>query len=194
VRIGILGGTFDPPHLGHLVMASEACEALGLERLIWIPSAEHPFKRDRVRTPAETRLAMVRAAIQGDARFEASDLEMRREGPSYTVDTLRELTALHPGAELFLLVGADVVREMPDWREPMEVARLARIAAITREGEGIPDGSRLPTRSVPVTRLDVSATEIRRRVAAGQTIRYLVPEAVLALIEADGLYRELPRW
>jgi nicotinate-nucleotide adenylyltransferase len=194
LRIGILGGTFDPPHVGHLVMASEACEALGLERLLWIPSAEHPFKRGRVRTPAETRLALVRAAIQGDPRFEACDLELRREGPSYTVDTLRELTSLHPGAELVLLVGADVVREMPDWREPHEVARLARVAAITREGEGLPEGHSLPALPVPVTRVDVSASEIRRRVAAGQTIRYLVPEPVRALIEAAGLYRELHRW
>jgi nicotinate-nucleotide adenylyltransferase len=191
LRIGILGGTFDPPHLGHLVMASDACEALGLERVLWIPSAEHPFKRGQVRTPADVRLAMVRAAIQEDPRFEACDLELRRQGPSYTVDTLRELVKLHPGAELYLLVGADVVREMPDWREPDEVVRLARIAAITREGAGLPEGLRLPAVPVPVTRLDVSATEIRRRVAAGHTIRYLVPEPVRALITGAGLYREL---
>jgi nicotinate-nucleotide adenylyltransferase len=194
LRIGILGGTFDPPHVGHLVMASEACEALGLQRVLWIPSAEHPFKRGQVRTPAETRLALVRAAIQGDPRFEACDLELRRQGPSYTVDTLRELTGLHPGAELYLLVGADVVREMPDWREPHEVVRLARLAAVTREGSGLPEGLPLPATPVPVTRMDVSATEIRRRVAAGQTIRYLVPEPVRALIESAGLYRELHRW
>jgi nicotinate-nucleotide adenylyltransferase len=193
VRVGILGGTFDPPHLGHLVVASEASEALGLERVLWVPSAEHPFKRGQVRTPAEVRLALVRAAIQGDPRFEACDLELRREGPSYTVDTLRQLSALHPGAELFLLVGADVVREMPAWREPQEVARLATIVAITRGGEGLPEGSMLPALPVPVTRVDVSATEIRRRVAAGLTIRYLVPEPVRDLVTREGLYRELPR-
>jgi nicotinate-nucleotide adenylyltransferase len=190
LRIGILGGTFDPPHLGHLVMASDACEALGLERVLWIPSAEHPFKRGQVRTPAETRLAMVRAAVRDDPRFEACDLELRRSGPSYTVDTLRELTARHPGAELYLLVGADVVREMPEWREPHEVVRLARVAAVTRAGEGVPEGLPIPALPVAVTRIDVSATEIRRRVAAGQTIRYLVPEAVRALVEGEGLYRD----
>jgi nicotinate-nucleotide adenylyltransferase len=190
LRIGILGGTFDPPHLGHLVMASDACEALGLERVLWIPSAEHPFKRGQVRTPAETRLAMVRAAVQDDPRFEACDLELRRSGPSYTVDTLRELAARHPDAELYLLVGADVVREMPDWREPHEVVRLARVAAVTRAGEGVPEGLPLPAVPVPVTRIDVSATEIRRRVAAGRTIRYLVPDAVRALVEGEGLYRD----
>jgi nicotinate-nucleotide adenylyltransferase len=194
VRIGILGGTFDPPHLGHLVMASEACEALGLQRVLWIPSAEHPFKRGQVRTPAELRLRLVRAAIQDDPRFEACDLELRRSGPSYTVDTLRALVALHPDAELYLLVGADVVREMPEWREPNEVVKLARVAAITRAGDGVPEGLPIPAVPVPVTRLDVSATEVRRRMAAGQTIRYLVPEPVRLLVEELGLYRELHRW
>lgn len=193
MRIGLFGGTFDPPHLGHLVLASEVCDALALDRVLWVPSAEHPFKRGQVRTPAATRLAMVRAAIQGDPRFEASDIELRREGVSYTVDTLRQLKGLHPDAELFLLAGADVVREMPAWREPHEVARLARVVAITRSGDGLPEGLPLPATPVSVTRLDVSATEIRRRVAAGETIRYLVPDPVRALIEDGGLYRELPR-
>lgn len=193
MRVGILGGTFDPPHLGHLVMASEACQTLDLERVLWVPSAEHPFKRGSVRTPAELRLAMVEAAVQGDPRFEACAIELRREGPSYTVDTLRQLRREHPDWVLVLLVGADVVREMPAWKEPREVARLASVAAITREGEGLPGGLPLPAVPVPVTRVDVSATEIRRRVAAGRTIRYLVPEPVRALIEARGLYRELPR-
>jgi nicotinate-nucleotide adenylyltransferase len=161
--------------------------------VIWIPSAEHPFKRGRVRTPAQTRLAMVRAAIQGDPRFEASDVELRRPGPSYTVDTLRELAERHPGAELCLLVGADVVREMPDWREPNEVVRLATVVAVTRAGEGLPEALPIAATPLVVTRMDVSATEIRRRVAAGHTIRYLVPDAVRALIEGAGLYREHPR-
>ena len=193
MRVGVLGGTFDPPHFGHLVMASDACERLGLERVLWVPSAEHPFKRDSVRTPAEVRLAMVRAATQDDPRFQVSDIELRRSGPSYTVDTLRQLSETHPGAELVLLVGADVVREMPAWREPHEVALLATIAAVTRAGEGLPEGLELPVTPVQVTRVDVSATEIRRRVAAGLTIRYLVPEPVRAIISGAGLYRDPPR-
>lgn len=193
MRIGVFGGTFDPPHLGHLVMASEACQALALDTVLWIPSAEHPFKRGRVRTPAELRLQMVQAAIQGDPRFQASDLELRRPGPSYTVDTLRHLASAHPAAELHLLVGADVVREMPAWHQPAEVARHARVAVFARAGEGVPEGLPFAAQVVQVPRLDVSATEIRRRVAAGQTIRYLVPDAVRALIEARGAYRELPR-
>ena len=188
MRIGVYGGTFDPPHLGHLVAASDACQALGLDRVLWVPSASHPFKGGRVRTPPETRLEMVRAAIAGDPRFAADDLELRRAGPSYTVDTLRELARRHPGAELFLLIGADNLRELPEWREPDEIVRLARLAVVTREGEGVPPESRFPAVPVAVTRVDVSSTEIRRRAAAGEEIRYLVPEPVRAVIARERLY------
>ena len=193
MRIGVFGGTFDPPHVGHQVVASDACQALELDRVLWIPSAVPPHKLHTVRAPAETRLALVRAAIDGDPRFEADDLELRRAGPSYTVDTLRELAARHPGAELVLLVGADNLREIPGWREPAEILRLARVAVLSRDGAGVPPDAPIPALSVAVTRMDVSATEVRRRAAAGETIRYLVHDAVRALIERDGLYRELPR-
>jgi len=193
MRIGVFGGTFDPPHLGHLVVASDACEALGLGRVLWIPSAVPPHKLRTVQAPAHARLEMVRAAIGGDPRFEADDVELRREGPSYTVDTLRELAARHPGDELVLLIGADNLREIPGWREPREILRLARVAVLSRDGAGVPPDSPIPATSVAVTRVDVSATEVRRRAAAGETIRYLVPDAVRALVERRGLYRELPR-
>jgi nicotinate-nucleotide adenylyltransferase len=188
VRLGVYGGSFDPPHLGHLVAASDACEALGLNRLLWIPSAVHPLKGDRVRTAPEVRLEMVRAAIAGDERFRADDLELRRAGPSYTVDTLRELRARHPEAELFLLAGADLLHELPRWREPDEVMRLATLAVVSREGDALAPESPLPAVAVRVARVDVSSTEVRRRAAAGQTLRYLVPEPVRALIERYGLY------
>jgi nicotinate-nucleotide adenylyltransferase len=193
MRIGVFGGTFDPPHLGHLVVASDACEALGLGRVLWIPSAVPPHKLRTVQAPARARLEMVRAAIGGDPRFRADDVELRREGPSYTVDTLRELAARHPGDELVLLIGADNLREIPGWREPAEILRLARVAVLSRDGAGVPPDSPIPATSVAVTRVDVSATEVRRRAAAGETIRYLVPDAVRALVERRGLYRELPR-
>lgn len=193
MRIGVFGGTFDPPHLGHLVVASDACEALGLGRVLWIPSAVPPHKRRTVQAPAPARLEMVRAAIQGDPRFEADDLELRRAGPSYTVDTLRELAARHPGDELVLLIGADNLREIPGWREPAEILRLARVAVLSRDGAGVPPDPAVPATAVAVTRVDVSATEVRRRAAAGETIRYLVPDAVRALVERRGLYREPPR-
>lgn len=189
MRIGVFGGTFDPPHLGHLVAASDAAQALGLDRVVWVPSAVHPFKRGRVRASAEVRMEMVLAAIEGDPRFAADDLELRREGPSYTVDTLRELSRRHPGAELFLLIGADNLRDLPAWREPDEVVRLARLAVVARAGEGVPEDAPCPAVAVGVTRVDVSSTEVRRRAAAGETIRYLVPEPVRLLIERRRLYR-----
>jgi nicotinate-nucleotide adenylyltransferase len=186
VRLGVYGGAFDPPHLGHLVAASDACDALELDRLLWIPSAVHPLKP--VRTAAEVRLEMVRAAIAGDPRFAADDLELRRTGPSYTVDTLRELRRREPRAALFFLTGADNLRDLPRWREPDEIARLATLAVVSRAGESLPADAAYPATAVAVTRVDVSSTEIRRRVAAGLSIRYLVPEAVRAVIERERLY------
>lgn len=191
MRLGVYGGAFDPPHLGHLVAASDACDALELDLLLWIPSAVHPLKA--VRTAADVRLQMVRAAIGGDPRFAADDLELRRTGPSYTVDTLRALRAREPGAELFFVTGADNLAELPRWREPGEIARLATVAVVSRAGEALPANAPYPAVAVPVARMDVSSTEIRRRVAAGLSIRYLVPEAVRALIERERLYRDPSR-
>jgi nicotinate-nucleotide adenylyltransferase len=191
VRLGVYGGAFDPPHLGHLVAASDACDALGLHRLLWIPSAVHPLKA--VRTAADVRLEMVRAAIAGDGRFAADDLELRRTGPSYTVDTLRELRAREPEAELFFLTGADNLADLPRWREPDEIARLATLAVVSRAGDSLPANAPYPAVAVTVTRVDASSTEIRRRVAAGLSIRYLVPDAVRAVIERERLYRDHSR-
>lgn len=190
MRVGILGGTFDPPHVGHLLVASDACRVLELDRLVLIPSASPPHKRGRVQATAEQRLEMMRAAVAGDPRFEVDDLELRREGPSYSVDTLRELRARMPEAELFFIVGVDQLREFHSWREPDEVARLATLAVVSRHGETAEEvNPGVPARSVPVTRIDLSATEIRRRVAAGESIRYFVPDRVREIIERDGLYR-----
>lgn len=186
MRLGIYGGAFDPPHLGHLVAASDACQALGLHRLLWIPSAVHPLKP--VRTPPALRLEMVRAAIGDDPRFAADDLELRRAGPSYTVDTLRALRAREPDAELFFVTGADNLAELPRWREPDEIARLATLAVVSRAGDTVPANPEYPAVPVAVTRVDVSSTEVRRRVAAGESIRYLVPEAVRAVIARERLY------
>jgi nicotinate-nucleotide adenylyltransferase len=171
------------------VAASDAADALRLDRVLWIPAAVHPFKRAAVAAPPQARLEMVRAAVAGDERFEACDLELRRQGPSYTVTTLRELHARHPGAELFFLTGADNLRDLPKWREPEEVVRLARLVVVSRRGEGVPAGLPYPAVAVPVTRVDVSSTELRRRAAAGETLRYLVPEPVRAVIARLGLYR-----
>jgi nicotinate-nucleotide adenylyltransferase len=188
-RIGIFGGTFDPPHHGHLIAAADAFHALELDRLLLVPASVPPHKPATGRTSAALRLEMLRAAVAGDRRFEVDDLELRREGPSYTVDTLRELTQRFEGCELFLLIGADMARDLHTWREPAEIARLARLTVLARAGDQPQPAGGLAALSVPVTRVDISATEVRRRVAAGEPVRYLVPDAVKQIIEREGLYR-----
>lgn len=187
MRIGLFGGTFDPPHVGHLVVAQDALTRLPLDRVVFVPAATPPHKRDRVVTPAELRLAMVRAATASDDRFAVDDLEIRRGGASYTVDTLRAYRADRPEAELFLIMGADQYAEFDTWRESAEIRRLARLVVLARDGEthGAAAGA---AAAVGVTRIDVSATEIRRRVARGEPIRYLVAPAVEAMIRRNRLY------
>jgi nicotinate-nucleotide adenylyltransferase len=188
-RIGIFGGTFDPPHIGHLIVAQDAWAALGLDRVLFVPAAAPPHKADRVITPAALRLELLRAAVAGDPRFEVSDLELRRAGPSYTVDTLRELHRLYPGTELFFLLGVDQFRDLHTWREPAEVARLATLVVVARGGEPVEPRPDLSYRLLEATRIDISATAIRERVRMGDPIRYLVPDGVAAAIGREGLYR-----
>jgi nicotinate-nucleotide adenylyltransferase len=189
LRIAVFGGTFDPPHLGHLVLAADVHLRLGVDRVVFVPSADPPHKQGRAVTSAELRLEMVRAAVQGDDRFEVDDLELRRQGLSYTVDTLRQFRRRDPGGELFFLIGADALRDFPTWRAPDEVARLATLALVERSGESAPTEPAHRVVHVPVTRVDISSTEIRRRIAAGASVRYLVTEPVRQIIEREGLYR-----
>lgn len=193
MRLGLLGGTFDPPHVGHFIAAQDALEALRLDRVLLVPAARPPHKRDRAVTSAQHRLAMLRLATGDDARFEIDALELDRAGPSFTVDTLRELGG--PDRELFLLIGVDQYQEFASWREPDEIRRLATIGVLRRAGEAVGEGVGGATTSpgrvldVPVTRIDVSSTAIRAAVAAGRSIRYLVAPAVAAYIGQHGLYR-----
>lgn len=193
MRLGLLGGTFDPPHLGHLIAAQDALEALSLDRVAFVPAARPPHKRDRQVTEAAHRLAMLRLAIGDDPRLALEPLELGRDGPSYTVDTVRELAAR--GDQLFLLMGTDQWNEFGSWREPQEICRLAAIGVLRRAGEsaGGNDGQEATSpgsvHDVPVTRIDISSTLVRRAVAEGRSIRYLVPDAVAAYIEANALYR-----
>ncbi|MGH7554419.1 MAG: nicotinate-nucleotide adenylyltransferase [Longimicrobiales bacterium] len=188
MRVGLFGGTFDPPHSGHLIVAQDALIRLGLDRLIFIPAATPPHKQDREITPAAIRLAMLRAATAEDPRFEVDDLEIRRAGPSYTVDTLRAYLSAQPDAELFLIVGADQYEEMNTWHEADEVRRLARLAVLSRAG-CVAEQANEHVAAVPVTRIDISATDIRKRIRAHEPIRYLVPAAVEELITRHRLYR-----
>jgi nicotinate-nucleotide adenylyltransferase len=189
VKIGIFGGTFDPPHLGHLIVAQDAYEALALDRVLFVPAAAPPHKLDLTLTDAALRARMVEAAISGDSRFGISDVELRRSGPSYMADTLRILQEEDPSAELHLLLGADQFGELHTWRSPGDIARLAHLVLLSREGiEQVSPGIDVPYESIPVTRIDLSATDIRARSAAGKSIRYLVPEAVEDIIWQERLY------
>ncbi len=188
-RLGVFGGTFDPPHHGHLMVASDAFEALALDRLLFVPAAEPPHKPQGVRATTEQRLRMLRAATQTDSRFAVDTAEVDRGGASYTVDTLRELGAREPDAELVFLLGIDQFRALAGWREPQEVARLARLGVLSRGGESPDLSGHYPGIHVAVRRVDISSTEIRERVATERPFRHLVPEGVWRIIEAEGLYR-----
>ncbi|NJD18542.1 MAG: nicotinate (nicotinamide) nucleotide adenylyltransferase [Gemmatimonadetes bacterium] len=194
LRIGIFGGTFDPPHVGHVRVVRDVADALALDRVLWMPARVSPHKLRRPLSPAAVRLEMVRAAVAGEPRFEVSEMELERPGPSYTVDTLRELRARWPSAGLFLILGADQLRVFASWRGPREILEMATLALMDREGEATtavaPD---LPGMEravhVPVTRVDVSGTRVRAAVAAGEDVSGTVPEGVRAVIERERLYR-----
>lgn len=200
MRLGILGGTFDPPHVGHLLAASDAYEALELDRLLFVPAGVQPFKvREVAATPAQ-RLAMVRLMVDGDPRFAADPIEIDRTGLSFTVDTLTALAARHPGAELFLLIGEDLAAQIASWRDARRIPDLARIVVLERGSpraasartaiaEVAAAGAELPMRRLPTRRVDVSSTEIRARVRAGRAIHGYVTERVADYIAATGLYR-----
>lgn len=187
MRIGIFGGTFDPPHLGHWLAAVDAAEALALDEVVWVPAAQQPLKAGISSADAAHRLAMAELMVKGDKRFRADAVELERGGLSFTVDTLRAYRERYPDAALFLLLGSDAAASLPKWREPEVIRGLAEIVVLTRGGEAVelPSG----VRAVPTRRVDLSATEIRERVAAGRSIRGFVPDAVAAYIAAHGLYQ-----
>lgn len=190
-RVGVFGGTFDPPHIGHLVAARDAREALGLDEVRFIPAHRSPFKQGGDGTEPEVRWSMIEKAVADDAGCTVSRVEMDRPAPSYTVDTLRLLKEQEPQVEWTLLLGVDQWAAFADWKEPREIARLARIAVLTRDGRDpatVDPGVPVDWTAVPVTRLDVSSSELRDRIAAGRSVRHLVPEAVRAFIESKELY------
>lgn len=197
-RVGILGGTFDPPHIGHLWLATLAADEMGLTRVLLVPAANPPHKRGRSISHAADRVLMTRLAIANDPRLDVSLVELEREGPSYTVDTLVELQRRQPDAILVLIMAADSLGQIDSWREPDRILELASWAVGPRSGTPMPSRATLARRFGKAAArihvlggpaLDVSATEIRRRVAAGRAIRYLVPRAVEDLILERGLYQ-----
>jgi len=195
-RIGLFGGTFDPPHLGHLVIAEWAREALRLDRVVFMPAGEPPHKHGRIVTPARHRVAMARLAVRGHAAFGVSTLEVRRDGPSYTVDTLRALTRAEPRARWFLIVGRDSLDEFGAWHDPRGIAALATLAVAGRPrrraaGAHGARARRPAARVVEIGNpgIELSSSAIRARVRAGRSVRYLVPAPVAAYIARHRLYR-----
>jgi len=197
-RIGILGGSFNPPHLAHLVCASQAAAQLGLDRVLLTPVAAPPHKQSEQDPGPVVRLELCRLAIEGDDRLGVCDLEVLRGGPSYTVDTLRELHARTPEDHLTFIVGGDIALGLPSWHEPEAVLGLARLAVADRSGTDRQDiagrlaqrfGAQAAAVFFDMPRLDISSSQIRRRVAQGEPIRYLVPDRVAERIARGRLYR-----
>lgn len=189
-RIGIFGGTFDPPHVAHLALAEWAREQLRLDRVVFVPAALPPHKRKRRISAAVHRVAMTRAAIRGNPAFTVSTIEVRRRGPSYTVDTVRAMRRAHPDATIYLLIGEDSLVDFHTWHAPGEILREAILAVAARPR---PRRRRVAARGARVVwlrapELDLSSSAIRARARAGRSIRYVVPEPVFRYVAAHGLY------
>jgi len=190
MKLGIYGGSFNPVHLGHLLVAQAAVEELGLDRIIFIPAAQSPFKLDSQHAPAAARLQWLRLALAGRPYAEVDDQEIRRGGVSYSIDTLRDYARRFPTAELFYLIGADNVAKLNEWRAPAELARLAEFVVVPRPGG---TATQFPPpfrgRTLSGFPLGLSSSQIRARIAAGLPIDPLVPAAVAEAIKNLGSYR-----
>jgi len=186
-KIGIYGGTFDPIHHGHLILSRQACEEHGFDQLIFVPAMLSPFKKKAAEASAELRLEMLRAAIQSQEDFVADDCELKRPLPSYSIDTVLQIRERDPNAELFWLIGADNVHSLGKWHRFDALENLVQFIVLDRGRV-----AEKTDHSYPVVRrnIDISATEIRNRVASGRSIRYLVPQAVEEIIRREKLYRE----
>lgn len=198
MRLGLMGGTFDPIHVGHLILAEQARERFALDRVLFVTSAIPPHKRDNSVTDVAHRLEMTRLAVADNEFFECSTIEIERRGPSYTIDTVRQILRLYgPDSAVYVLLGADEGRDLMKWREPYEIAKLAKIVIANRPGlpvdgviESLPQelaGGIVPLEMPPV---GISSTDLRDRVRSGRSIRYLVPRAVEDYVWSKGLYRQ----
>src|SRR5262245_51894278 len=185
-KIGIYGGTFDPIHHGHLILSRQACEELQFDQLIFVPAALSPFKEHAPKARGELRLSMLRAAIEGQEDFMADDCELKRPPPSYSIDTVLQIRERDPNADLFWLIGADNVSGLDKWHRIEALKKLVQFVILDR------GRAKKTPRVYPVVQrsIDISATEIRKRVASGRSIRYLVPKAVEEIIRREKLYRE----
>jgi nicotinate-nucleotide adenylyltransferase len=195
-RIGILGGTFDPPHIGHLILAEYALDALRLNRVLFVPAADPPHKQDEEKIPIAHRLAMLKLAIEGQERFEISRVDIDRPGPHYSLDMVQIIQRQHPDAELYFIMGGDSLHTLPKWHRPAEFIQQAKLAVMRRPGdpvsadmhEGVLPGLAERVVFIDAPLIGISSTEIVERLAQGKTVRYLVPDAVLEYIVSRQLY------
>ena len=185
MRIGLFGGTFDPVHHGHLLLARDCVEKIQLDRLVFIPNTISPHKESLTSAPGPLRLEMLQGAVAGEPHLEVDDLELRRGGPSYAIETVEEYERRFPEAELFYLIGEDNIAKLPTWRRYAELMQRVKFVALSRRGEVGGHPFPLVQRDV-----EISATEVRMRVAKGASVRYLVPKEVLEVIERENLYKE----
>ena len=188
MRIGILGGTFNPIHTGHLILAEETREKIGLEKVIFVPAYLPPHKDDSDIVQAEHRLTMVKLAIRGNPDFEVSDLEIKRDGRSYTIDTLKELKVIYPREELYFIIGSDLLEYLDEWKDLDEIIKLVKFIVATRPGYAL---DKIPSRitTIPIRAVDISGFEIRKAIRENKSFRYLVPQAVYDYIKKERLYR-----
>lgn len=188
MKIGLLGGTFNPVHFGHLILAEEAREKLGLGKVVFVPAYLPPHKLNSEIITSFERLRMVRLAIKGNKFFSVSDIEIKRKGRSYTIDTIREFSRLHPKDELYFIIGSDLLTYLEEWKDLPEIVSMVRFVVATRPGYPL---EKIPSyiTTLPIRAIDISGFEIRQRVKEGRSYRYLVPENVFDYLNKKGLYR-----
>jgi len=198
MRLGIFGGTFDPPHIGHQILAAEMLDQLDLDKVLWCPTADPPHKQEQIITPVEIRMAMVEAAVKNSPGFEISMVEIDRSGPHFAVDTVKILQRQFPDAELIYMIGGDSLRDLPDWHTPIALIDAVAGFGVMRRHEvgidldaleGLLPGLRKKVKFIDSPQIEISSSQIRERAAAGKTYRFFVPENVFKLIEKYHLYQ-----
>ncbi len=188
MKIGIFGGTFNPLHIGHLILAEEAREKLGLEKIIFVPANLPPHKDNRDIAAGSHRLKMLKLSIKGNKYFGVSDIEIRRQGRSYTIDTIREFKQKYPADELYFIIGSDLLKYLDEWKDLAEINKMVKFIAATRPGYPL---EKIPVyiRTLGIRAVDISGFEVRRCIKEEKSFRYLVPEAVFNYINKEGLYK-----
>lgn len=188
MRIGILGGTFNPIHIGHLILAEEIREKIGLDKVIFVPANFPPHKDDGNIASSSHRYAMIKCSIKGNKFFSVSDIEMKRPGRSYTIDTIKEFNRVYPEDELYFITGSDLLNYLEEWKDLNEIIKLVKFIVATRPGYALEE---IPSyiRTVAIRAVDISAFEVRQAIKENKSFRYLVPEAVFAYINKKGLYK-----